>query len=138
MIRLAVNRNKKFFFNQPATDAAGIWISGICAVHCLLLPGLLSITSFSGLVLITDPLIENGVLIVSALLGISSLLFSYFRHHGKGTAITVLMLGVLLIAVSRFIEGVNEQALASSGAALVAVAHFVNARLCKHSQKRFE
>ena len=117
-------------------DKTGMWTSAICAVHCLMLPALLSFSAFSGLAFLEDPVFENTILIFSALIATSSLFPSFFKHHRNVTAIGVLLIGFLLIGLSRFIVKVNESTLTSSGAAIVASAHFINFRLCKRCQKK--
>jgi hypothetical protein len=91
----------------------------------------MSISAFSGFVFLDDPVLENIVLFVSAVLGVASLFPSYFRHHRKPTAIGILLFGFFLIGLGRFMVNVNESVLVSSGAASVASAHFLNFKLCK-------
>jgi hypothetical protein len=119
----------KIFSNQ-SLDIAGIWTSLLCAVHCLFLP-LVSVSAFSGLVFLADSKIENAVILISAALGATSLLPSYFRHHRNIKAIGFLLSGFFLIVLSRFLGGVHEVVLTTVGATLVSAAHVINFRLCK-------
>jgi hypothetical protein len=127
---------KKSFFIQPSLDATGFWASAICTLHCVAVPILLSFTAFSSLAFLERASVEYSILSVSSIVGIGSLLPSYFRHHRKLQAIYLLVIGFLLIAASRFVlhEG-YEAWLTATGAAMVAIAHYVNYRLCKNAHQ---
>lgn len=127
-----MNPNKKILSRQSSIDTVGILASSICAIHCLLLPMILSMSAFGGFVFLNNPVLENIFLATSAFVAIGSLLTSYIRHHRKFTAIGILLFGFLFIGLSRFVAGFNESLLTSSGAAMVALAHYVNFRLCKN------
>lgn len=109
--------------------------SSVCTIHCLLLPVILSMSAFSSFVFLSDPVLENIFLAVSSLVAVSSLLPAYIRHHRKFTAIGILLFGFLFIGLSRFVDGFPEALLTSSGAATVALAHYVNFRLCKNEHQ---
>ena len=116
---------------QVILDRAGILTSMLCAVHCMIVPMLISISAFSSWAFLNDERIENVVLLLSAIIALWSLLPSYLKVHRKVTPVVILLSGFLLIGLSRFMVNVNESVLASSGAALVASAHFFNYRFCK-------
>lgn len=116
---------------QRIMDRAGFMVSALCAVHCLAVPILLSFAAFGSLAL-DHPSFEHLVLGVSATLGVGSLLPSYFKHHRKFTALGVLMLGLLLIGLGRFVDHrIAEVLLTTSGALGVAIGHTINFKLCK-------
>lgn len=122
--------------NLSILDTAGMWASALCALHCLFLPVLLSVSAFSGLLILEDPMLENGLLVFSFILGTASLFPSYLNHHKNEKAIVVLMSGFLLIGFSRFTEGFSESLITATGAMLVAFAHYINFRLSKTSHKK--
>lgn len=124
----------KTFFSQLSVDTLGFWTSAACALHCLVLPLLLSIGAFSSLAFLDQPYVEGSIIVLSVLLGLGSMLPSYFRHHRKFSALGFLFIGFILIGLSRIVVlKVWEIMLTSSGAALVASAHIINHRLCKRS-----
>jgi hypothetical protein len=126
----------KSFFIQPSLDTTGFWASAICAVHCIAVPVLLSFTAFSSLAFLEDASIEYAILSVSVLIGVTSLLPSYFNHHQKLTALLILLIGFVLIGISRFTRvELLESLLTSGGALTVATAHVVNFKLCKKYHK---
>ena len=105
-------------------DKTGIWASGLCAVHCISVPAGMSISAFSSWAFLHDERIENVVLMLSGFIAVGSLIPSHLKHHKRWMPIVVLLSGFLLIGLSRFMVNVNESILASSGATLVASAHF--------------
>lgn len=126
-----LNSGKRMVVATQLLDRAGMWASALCAIHCIALPMLVAISAFSGLAFLDDPRVENVIITVSILLGTSSLLPSYFKHHRKIFPILILLFGFFFIGLSRFMMHVCEQVLVSAGAALVASAHFLNYRLCR-------
>jgi hypothetical protein len=126
-----VNSDKRIATVTALLDKAGMLTSALCAVHCILLPILITMSAFSGLVIFSNPTAENIIFGVSVLLGSSSLFPSYFKHHRNLYPILVLLSGFFVIGLSRFTVNVDESVLVSLGAALVASAHFFNYRLCK-------
>ena len=88
-------------------------------------------SAFSSWTFLHDESIENVVLMISGVIAVISLVPSYVRHHRKLIPIVILLAGFFLIGLSRFAAEVNESVFASSGAALVASAHFLNYRFCK-------
>jgi hypothetical protein len=126
----------KRFLAQPSLDTTGFWASAICAVHCVAVPVLLSFTAFSSLAFLEDASVEYTILSLSIIIGVASLLPSYFRHHRKLNALLILFIGFMLIGLSRFTEvDLFESMLTSGGAATVASAHVVNFKLCKKYEK---
>lgn len=116
---------------QYLLDKTGMWASALCAIHCIAIPALVSISAFGSWAFLHNENLENFALAASAVLAISSLVPSYARHHQKIAPILILLSGFLLIGLSRFMVDINESAFASSGAVLVALAHYFNYRLCK-------
>jgi hypothetical protein len=122
----------KSLTTQRIMDTTGFLVSALCAIHCLAVPILLSFAAFGGMAL-DDPSIEHLVLGVSAALGIGSLLPSYFKHHRKLTALGVLLLGLLLVGIGRFVDNSTtaEVILTTSGALGITMGHMINFKLCK-------
>lgn len=125
---------KTFLAKVSVVDIVGFWTSAACALHCLILPLLLTMGASSGLAFLDQPYVEGSIIALSVLFGLSSMLPSYFRHHRKFSALCFLFLGFALIGLSRIAAfEAWEIMLTSSGAALVASAHIINYRLRKGS-----
>jgi len=121
---------------QVLMDGAGILTSSLCAIHCTVLPVLLSISAFSGLVFLDEAVLENIILSGSIALGVSSMLPAYFRNHRKLTAVGILLLGFLFIVLAKIMHNViYETIFISIGAMMIALAHFLNNKLCANPNR---
>lgn len=116
---------------QFLLDKTGIWASSLCAAHCISVPAVMSMSGFSSWTFLHGERIENVVLMLSGFIAVCSLIPSYLKGHKRLVPVVILLSGFLLIGLSRFMVNVNESILTSSGAALVASAHFLNYRYCK-------
>ncbi len=114
-------------------DATGATTSLLCAVHCALMPFVVTLLPLIGLGFLASERIEWLLLGLSGLIGISSLCFG-FREHRSRRALVVLSLGLTLLASGRVAEqremGRFGVALVVCGGLTVATAHFINRRLC--------
>ncbi len=129
-----MNPNSKMRSVQVALDKAGMFTSTLCAIHCTVLPVLLSISTFSGLVFLDDPAIENIILSGSIALGVSSMLPAYVRTHRKLTAVGILLFGFLFIIMAKVADDITfEIIFISVGALMIAGAHFLNNKLCANA-----
>lgn len=111
-------------------DIFGILASLLCAIHCLALPLLLSLSSLAFLDFLAYPWIEYLVIVISVFFAFYSLLPAYRYQHEKSTPLILVVLGFLLIAIGQFeLFTAPELAFTSSGAFFIAFAHAVNWRL---------
>jgi hypothetical protein len=124
---------KRIMSRQYVLDKTGMWTSTLCAIHCIVVPIIVSMSAFSSWAFLHDERIENAVLILSAIIAVTSLVPSFIKHHRRLLPILILLMGFSLIGLSRLVTEVHESIFASSGAALVAVSHFLNYRYCKKS-----
>ena len=127
-------KKKKSSFFSLNLDFVGFTASMLCAVHCAAVPLLLTFGALSGLAWLETPWIEMSFIGVSLVVASWSLLRSYLIHHQKFTAISVVLLGFLLIVTSRFAAEGWEPALTVLGGVAIAVAHIINWRMCKQCQ----
>ena len=113
-------------------DAVGFSASFLCAIHCAVLPLVLTISALSGLHFLGDEKVEIGIIIFSALVAIASLIPGYFKHHRKKTAIIIAIIGFVIIGAGRVVHTEFWEAfLTTIGALGVASAHFINWRHCR-------
>jgi len=122
----------KSFLAQFSWDATGFWVSIICGLHCIAMPVLISIAAIS-LTASQHTSIEYSILGLSSVLGIGSLLPSFFRHHRNIMPVAILLIGFLSIALGHFLIENFESFSTAIGASLIACAHVVNFRMCKKS-----
>lgn len=117
-------------------DKIGITASTACAVHCAVLPFVLTLLPLWGIEFLAAPSIEITMILLSLALGIWSLSKSYRNTHQRLAPILTLILGFSFIATGHFagIE-VLEPILIPLGGFTVAIAHYINlkfTKICNH------
>src|SRR5882672_522021 len=121
-------------------DAFGFFTSTLCAVHCMAVPILLTVSTWGGLQILNDPSIELTVVFISAILALISIVPAYFRYHRNLKAILLVVFGFILIGIGRLeADKILEIVFTSTGAAIVGSAHYLNWRLyrnCPIHQKK--
>lgn len=108
-------------------DRAGIVLSGLCALHCLLSIVLVAGLGIGGQALLA-PEVHHVGLVLAIVVGAVTLGFGMARHGRRGplaigSAGVALMVGALAVG-----HGVDEAVLTIAGVGLVALAHIGNLR----------
>jgi hypothetical protein len=108
-------------------DRAGILISGLCAVHCLL--SIVLVWSLGlGSQLLLSPWIHRAGLGLAIVVGLFTLVIGAMRH-GRMENLQIGALGLGPMGAGLFVRhGMAEAALTIIGVSLVALAHFRNLR----------
>ena len=114
-------------------DKFGTTSSIVCALHCALLPIIISILPALGLGFLAWSGIEWAFVIFASLLGLLSLWIGYQRHRVY-RALLFLIPGLLLVWIGVLVPGIHHAVLPhavvmSVGGTLIAVAHLINLRL---------
>ena len=114
-------------------DKFGSTSSLVCALHCALLPLLISLLPALGLSALAWSGLEWAFVCFASLLGIFSLWVGYQRHKGY-RALLFLVPGLALVWLGVLWPDAHRQlvlhtVLMSVGGTLIAVAHLVNLRL---------
>lgn len=108
-------------------DRAGILISGLCAVHCVLTIVLVSVLGLGGGLLLS-PWIHRAGLGLAIAVGLFTLVHGAVRH-GRFENLRLGALGLGLMGGAMTVEhGAAEAVLTILGVALLATAHFRNLR----------
>ena len=116
-----------FFSIRDRLDRAGILLSGLCAVHCVLGVVLVSVLGLGGEMLLTPAIHEVG-LALAILVGLLTLGLGVLRH-GRFGPLVAGACGVSLMAAALAVgHGVSEALLTICGVALLAGAHIRNLR----------
>jgi hypothetical protein len=115
-------------------DKVGMFSSATCAVHCMLLPFLISILPLYGLSFIVNESFEIIMLMASITLAILSLCLGYKTHKNK-KMFFLFSAGISLILLGRFAHennwGFSSIVILFIGGLLISGSHFVNNKLCK-------
>lgn len=112
---------------SPIMDKLGIWVSSLCAVHCLALPILpiLATTVFG------EVWFERLILSISILVGLVSLLLGSIRHHGQYYPLLFLVVGGVIYWNKGALGDEWEPLTIAVGAGLIIAGHWINLRLCR-------
>ncbi|ELR69413.1 hypothetical protein C900_05103 [Fulvivirga imtechensis AK7] len=108
-------------------DIVGFITSMLCAIHCAILPFLLTLAPLAGLGFLDNSYVEYGTIAASFLIASYALVHGYRNHHRKALALVVVSIGFALIGVGhRLPMEWAEPVFNTVGALTVAVAHFIN------------
>lgn len=108
-------------------DRAGILLSGLCALHCLLGIVVVSLLGLGGQALLDPGIHEVGlalaILVATITLGLGVL------RHGQRAPLAIGACGIALMTAGLAVDhGLKEALLTIAGVALVAIAHIRNLR----------
>ena len=120
-------------------DKIGMISSFSCAVHCTVMPLVVTMMPIIGLSLLATEEFEWMLLIFSAILGILSLCFG-FKKHKSLKAFSLLSTGLVLIVIGRLTHHHYHTiklfhfdlyiVFLLTGGLLVSLSHWLNNRLC--------
>ena len=112
-------------------DRIGVWISSICALHCLLLPVLLPIAPLIASSIFAEVWFERMILTFSILVGFAALFVGFHKYHRQLYPLYSLALGGLIYWNKDIFGHEYEPFTIAIGAFLIIAAHVTNMRLCK-------
>ena len=113
-------------------DALGIAASIACAIHCALLPLVLTSLPILGFNIINNVFFEILMIVVAMALGIYSLMHGYKKHHHTLVPIALFSLGMIILILKQFFHPYQLWFLIP-GVFLIITAHFLNYQKCRKS-----
>ncbi|WP_336514725.1 MerC domain-containing protein [Pollutibacter soli] len=111
-------------------DALGIGISIACAIHCAILPLMVTVLPVFGAKFMDHTGFEYLMIGLAAVVGMISLWHGYRKHHRQPWPSLIFMAGILLL-MSKQIFITGELALLIPAVILIITAHWYNYRLCR-------
>lgn len=114
-------------------DAAGIITSVACAIHCALLPVMLTSLPVFGVDIINNLYFEWGMIVLAFIIGIYALVHGYVKHHRSILPLAIFVAGFSLLVVKQFMPKHEPWLLAIAVAGIVS-AHYINYRRCHRSK----
>jgi hypothetical protein len=118
-------------------DLAGVTASGICLVHCLLTPVVISLFPDIIPYLPGDASFHRLLAVGIVLVGFAGFLPGYLIHR-RGALLALIAIGMALILVVAWSgEGLNrivELSLSVTGSLLLVIAHLLNRSFCRDCQ----
>ena len=114
-------------------DALGIATSLLCAIHCTLLPLLMSSLPLFGINLVHNSFFEWGMIVLAFLVGGYALYHGYIRHHRAPLPVLLFSIGFVLLLLKQFFHNIQSLLLLPA-VILIISAHYTNYRLCRQSK----
>ncbi|PHR66179.1 MerC domain-containing protein [Pseudidiomarina marina] len=115
---------------QRSLDKTGMWVTTLCALHCLLLPVILPMLSLIGLSFIGEELLERVILGTSIALGLVALI-NGIRQHARLYPLVLLIAGGFIYWHKDSLGEMGEPIIILLGASMIIAAHWVNLRLVR-------
>lgn len=110
-------------------DALGIATSIICAIHCALLPLLLSSLPLFGINIINNQAFEFFMIFLAFAIGIYSLWHGYKKHHQRILPVILFSLGIILLFIKQYLHQ-HFLILLIPAVILIVSSHIINFRSC--------
>lgn len=111
-------------------DAIGISASVACAIHCAVLPMVLSTLPIFGIDIIDNAGFEYFMIFLALAIGSYALWHGYRRHHHSFKPLVLFCLGILLLFAKQIWHSYQFWLLPAA-VLLVVVAHLLNYRSCR-------
>ena len=112
-------------------DKLGIWVSGLCALHCLLLPLMLPVLPLIASSFLADAWFERTILSLSLIIGLTALLVGFFKYHRQLFPLYALISGGIIYWNKDIFGHEYEPVTIAVGASLIIAAHLINLKLCR-------
>ena len=114
-------------------DALGVGTSIACAIHCALLPVLVTTLPIFGVNIIHNSFFEWGMIALAFVVGFYSLLHGYIKHHRSINPIIIFAFGFIFLVLKQFFPPF-EYLFLGLAVLLIISAHYYNYKLCHKSK----
>lgn len=114
-------------------DGMGIGTSIACAIHCALLPIMLSSLPILGINIIHNLFFEWGMIALAFTVGSYSLFHGYIKHHHSFIPVIIFSVGFIFLVLKQFFP-TYEYLFLTIAVVLIISAHYYNYRLCHQSK----
>ncbi len=114
-------------------DSLGIATSIACAIHCALLPLLLTTLPFFGVNVLHNRTFEWLMICIALSVGVYALYHGYIKHHQSIIPIVVFSIGGISLVAKQF-SATYEYGFLYIAVTLIIAAHYSNYKLCTRSK----
>lgn len=114
-------------------DMMGMATSVACAIHCALLPVILSSLPVFGINIIHNALFEWGMIGIAFVVGAYSLFHGYIKHHHSLVPVYIFTAGFIFLISKQFFHSAENWFLLFA-VPLIVYAHYYNYRLSSRSK----
>ena len=115
---------------QVNWDALGVATSLVCAIHCAVLPLVLTTLPLFGINILHNSYFEAGMIALAFVIGSFALYHGYKRHHHRVLTLLIFSTGFIFLVLKQIIPD-YEILLLIPAAAFILAAHFFNYRFCR-------
>jgi len=116
-------------------DMLGIGVGLACAIHCALLPVILSTGVLSSISWFDHIVVDVLFLIASLIIGLYALVKSYRVYRHSLVPIVIALFGFVIISYTIIVHDHTSLWLPASGGVLLAIAHYYNYALRLKTKK---
>ncbi len=114
-------------------DAVGIATSLACAIHCALLPLIMSSLPLFGINIIHNAVFEWSMILLAFAVGSYALFHGYVRHHHSLVPVLLFSAGFVFLVLKQVFHAV-ETWLLIPAVILIISGHYRNYQLCHRSR----
>jgi hypothetical protein len=114
-------------------DALGAITSIACAIHCAVLPVLLTSLPIFGVNIIHNVYFEWGMIFLAFAVGAFSLLHGFTKHHNQYVPVLMFCAGMLFLVLKQLLPSV-EYVFLGIAVCLILYSHYANYKLCNKSK----
>jgi tetrahydromethanopterin S-methyltransferase subunit C len=114
-------------------DILGALTSIACAIHCALLPIVLTSLPVFGVNIIHNVVFEWGMIFLAFVVGAYSLLHGYTKHHRNYLPFLAFCAGILFLVLKQLLPPL-EYVFLLIAVSLILYAHYSNYKLCHKSK----
>ncbi|MCZ2223622.1 MAG: MerC domain-containing protein [Chitinophagales bacterium] len=111
-------------------DALGITTSIACAIHCAILPLIMTSLPLFGINIIDNDWFEYSMILLAFVVGTYSLYHGYKKHHHSFLPIIIFTLGITLLVVKQIWHELHLWFLIPA-VIFIVTAHVINFRSCR-------
>jgi tetrahydromethanopterin S-methyltransferase subunit C len=115
---------------QVNWDTLGITTSLVCAIHCAVLPLVLTSLPLFGINIIHNNFFEVGMIALAFVIGSIALFHGYKRHHHRTLPLFVFSAGFIFLVLKELFV-TYEIAFLIPAVALILTGHFFNFHFCR-------
>ena len=114
-------------------DALGIVTSVACAIHCAILPLLITSLPVFGINIVDNKLFEWGMIALAFVVGAYALVHGYMVHHRSIIPIIIFCIGFIFLILKQFFHELDYWFLPPA-VILIVSAHYYNYKFCHRSK----
>jgi len=114
-------------------DGLGVVTSLACAIHCAVLPLIVTSLPFFGINIIHNPFFEWSMIALAFGVGVYSLVHGFIKHHRSYFPIILFSTGFIFLIAKQFFHS-YENYLLIPAVILIITGHYQNYRLCNMSK----